>query len=151
MTHVTAGSCLRVIWYAAHTWWYQRCFLGFFCFATCSPAGAPVLSEFLRAMPLSLVGRAGQQARGLLARRRRLREVRERLGDLHAATRHRLAPQPARAVRRAHERTRHDAQEPDLLGRVGELDELLGLDPPVDRVVTQRRAQVLGDGHEVAA
>jgi hypothetical protein len=29
--------------------------LGFFCFATCSPAaGAPVLSEFLRAMPVSL-------------------------------------------------------------------------------------------------
>ena len=25
--HVTAGSFLRVIWYACHTWWYQRVFL----------------------------------------------------------------------------------------------------------------------------
>ena len=26
MIQVTAGSFFRVIWYACHTWWYQRVF-----------------------------------------------------------------------------------------------------------------------------
>src|SRR4051794_31537983 len=43
---VTAGSFLRVIWYACHTWWYQRVFFGV--------AGA-FASLLLRAMVASLV------------------------------------------------------------------------------------------------
>ena len=43
------------------------------------------------------------------------------------------------------------AGEADLVGLVLELDELLGLDPPLDRVVPHGRAEVLGDGDQLAA
>ena len=38
-----------------------------------------------------------------------------------------------------------------LVGLLLELDELLGLDPPLDRVVALGRAQVLRDGEQIAA
>ena len=41
--------------------------------------------------------------------------------------------------------------KPRPFGELLVLDELLGLDPALDRVVAQRRPQVLGDGDDVAA
>ena len=64
---------------------------------------------------------------------------------------HGLTVQPTRPVRRTHERPGQDAGEADLLGLGGELHELLGLDPPLDRVVAQRGPQVLGDRDQLAA
>ena len=64
---------------------------------------------------------------------------------------HRLLVEAAGAVRRAHQRAGHHAGEADVVGLVLELDELLGLDPPLDRVVPLGRAEVLGDGEQVAA
>src|SRR5699024_9632610 len=57
----------------------------------------------------------------------------------------------ARAVRGADQRPGHDARETDLPGLVGQFDELLRLDPAVDRVVERTGPQVLGDGEDVAA
>src|SRR5690625_483125 len=54
---------------------------------------------------------------------------------LLAAGLDRLLVEPPRPVRGAYEGSRHDAGEADLVGLVLELDELLGLDPPLDRVV----------------
>src|SRR4051794_22713951 len=47
-----------------------------------------------------------------------------------------LAVEPSGTVRRAHERSRQDAGETDLLGLRGQLHELLGPHPALDRVVT---------------
>src|SRR5579875_2118210 len=62
-----------------------------------------------------------------------------------------LAVKLARAVGGADQRAGHDAGEADLQGLFAEFDELLGLDPALDRVVPRRRAQVLGDRQQVAA
>ena len=43
------------------------------------------------------------------------------------------------------------AGEADLLGLRLQLDELLRLDPALDRVVARRRPQVLGDRDQLAA
>ncbi len=59
-----------------------------------------------------------------------------------------LLVEPAGAVRRAHQRARHDAGEADLVGLVLELDELLGLDPALDRVVPLGRPEVLAHNVE---
>ena len=63
----------------------------------------------------------------------------------------RLLVKTTGAVRRPHQRTGHHAGEADVVGLVLELDELLGLDPPLDGVVPLGRPQVLGDGEQVAA
>ena len=68
------------------------------------------------------------------------------LGDLEAAGAHALGPQQARAVRGTHEGACHDAGEAQLLGLGCQLDELLGVDPAVDRVVQGRGTQVLREG-----
>ena len=41
--------------------------------------------------------------------------------------------------------------KPICSASLAQLDELLRLDPPLDRVMPRRRAQVLGDRDEVAA
>ena len=106
MIQVTAGSFFRVIWYACHTWWYQRVF-----FTLGVGAASGVLSRAMGPKSTDrsaavLTPSAGEQARSLLARRRRLGEVREGLGDRPAVAAHRLAPQAAGAVRRADQRAR---------------------------------------------
>src|SRR5690606_26943019 len=63
----------------------------------------------------------------------------------------RLLVQAAGAVAGAHQRARHDAREADLLRLGGQLHELLGLHPPLDRVVAGAGPQVLGDRDELAA
>ena len=73
------------------------------------------------------------------------------LGDLEAAGAHALSPQQTGAVRGTHEGTCHDAGEAQLLGLRCQLDELLGVDPAVDRVVQGRGTQVLREGQQVAA
>src|SRR5690349_411398 len=62
-----------------------------------------------------------------------------------------LLVERAGPVGRTYERPGHDSGEADLVGLGLELDELLGLDPPLDGVVTHRRAEVLRDRDEVAA
>src|SRR5680860_31883 len=54
----------------------------------------------------------------------------------------RLLVEPAGAVRRAHQRSRHHPGEADLERLVIQLDELLGLDPALDRVVAKRGPKV---------
>src|SRR3954469_9760563 len=78
------------------------------------------------------------------------RSGRESRGDAVAGV-DGLTVQPAGPVGRTHERAGHDAREADLVGLVAELDELLGLDPALDRGVPHARAQVLGDGDQLAA
>src|SRR5680860_1867901 len=63
----------------------------------------------------------------------------------------RLPVEPTRAVRRSHQWTRHHTGEADLACLVLELDELLWPHPALDRVVPQRRAEVLGDRDQVGA
>ncbi len=94
---------------------------------------------------------AREDRAGLLRGAAVLGEMRLRLGQFAAVMGHRLRVQTTGAVRRAHQRTGHDAGEPDRLGGVGVLDELFGLDPPLHGVVPRRRPQVLGDGEDVAA
>src|SRR5680860_473693 len=76
-------------------------------------------------------GSASGQSRPSDGRRRR---------DVDAARLHRLLVEPPCTVRRPHERTAEDAGEA----------ELLGLDPPLDGVVARGRAEVLGDGDQLA-
>ena len=73
------------------------------------------------------------------------------LGRARLAGRHGLLVEPAGAVGRAHERTGHHAGEPDLVGLVLQLDELLGLHPALDGVVPRGGPEVLGDGDQLAA
>src|ERR1044071_7610573 len=75
------------------------------------------------------------QARRLLPGRALHGEVRQRLRELLAAPGHRLSPEPAGPVRRAHERPRHDTREADLVGLLAQLDELLRPHPALDRAV----------------
>ncbi len=62
-----------------------------------------------------------------------------------------LGVQPARPIRRPHQRAGQHSGEAEAVRELLVLDELLGLDPALDRVVAQRRPQVLGDGDDVAA
>ena len=64
---------------------------------------------------------------------------------------HGLGVEAAGAVAGAHEGPAHDAGEADGRGDLGEVDELLGADPALHRMVPRAGAQVLGDGDEVAA
>src|SRR5450830_647258 len=93
---------------------------------------------------------AGEQARRLLARHHRLREVHQLRRDLAPRALHRLTPETARPVRRADQGARHDTQEAEALGLADQRHELLGLHPTVDRVVPHRGSQVLGDRQEFA-
>ena len=63
----------------------------------------------------------------------------------------RLRIQPPGPIRRPHQRPGQHAGEADRLREPLVLDELLGLDPALHRVVAHRRPQVLGDGDDVAA
>src|SRR5690242_18876878 len=78
-----------------------------------------------------------------------LRRVAER--DAAASGLDGLLVAGAGPVGRTYERSGHDAGEADLVGLGLELDELLGLDPPLDGVVAHRGAEVLGDGDQLAA
>src|ERR1035441_10547509 len=71
-------------------------------------------------------------------------------GSARAAVR-RLAVQPARPVRRAHQRSGHDTGKAQAAGLLGQLVELRRGHPAVDRVVTRGGAQVLGDRQQLAA
>src|SRR5262249_16367492 len=62
-----------------------------------------------------------------------------------------LLVEPPRPIRRPHQRPGQHPGESQSFGVLGELDELLGPHPAFDRVVTRRRAQILGDGDDVAA
>src|SRR5680860_321290 len=86
-------------------------------------------------------GSASGQSRPSAGSRRR---------DVDAARLHRLLVEPPCTVRRPHERTAEDAGEADLLGLGRHLHELLRLDPPLDGVVARGRAEVLGDGDQLA-
>src|SRR6478752_1796690 len=72
-------------------------------------------------------------------------------GDDARAGIHRLTVQATGPVRRTHQRTREHPGEADVVGLVAELHELLGLHPALDGVVPHGRAEVLGDGDELAA
>ena len=78
-------------------------------------------------------------------------DVGELGGDFPALLAHRGGPEPAGAVGGAHQRAGHDAEEADLVGFVLQVHEFLRLDPAVHRQVPLGRAQVLGDGDQVAA
>src|SRR5699024_1042022 len=94
---------------------------------------------------------AGDDARGFLTGGLVRIGVEEVLRDLAAELPHRLRPELPGAVGGADHRPGHDGEEAHLLGGGRERDELLGLDPAVDRVVQLRRAHVLGDREDVAA
>src|SRR3954470_15055054 len=72
-------------------------------------------------------------------------------GDVAAFFAHGGGPEPAGAVGGADQGPGHDAEEADLLGFVLEVHEFLGFDPAVHGQVPFGRAQVLGDGDQVAA
>jgi len=55
------------------------------------------------------------------------------------------------SVRRADQWSGEHAGEADPGGELLVFDELVGVHPPFDGVVTRRGAQVLGDGDDVAA
>src|SRR5690606_13869177 len=63
----------------------------------------------------------------------------------------RLPVEAAGAVRGADQRAGHDPGEPQLLGLLAQLDELLRPHPPRHGVVPRAGPQVLGDGEQVAA
>src|SRR5690349_3662206 len=62
----------------------------------------------------------------------------------------RLLEEPPGTVGRANERAGHDAGEADVVCLVLQFDELLRLHPALDGMVPRARAQVLGDGDEIA-
>src|SRR6516225_7085667 len=62
-----------------------------------------------------------------------------------------LLVEPSGPVGRSHQRPGQHPRKAEPLGVLGELDELLGLHPALDRVVARRRTQVLRDGDDVAA
>src|SRR5699024_275502 len=76
---------------------------------------------------------AGDDARGFLTGGLVRIEVEEVLRDLAAELPHRLRPELPGAVGGADHRPGHDGEEAHLLGGGRERDELLGLDPAVDR------------------
>src|SRR5829696_8336128 len=90
-----------------------------------------------------------QQGCRLLGRGPLLGQMPQRLGKGFSPPQDGLRVQPAGPVGGANERSVHDPGKADLLGGAGVGDELLRLDPSVDRVMAQRRAQVLGDGEDL--
>src|SRR5665648_933831 len=100
------------------------------------------------------VGEAALKQRGGLLAGRAVRgrnEMRQLLWYGTAPALHGLGPEASRAVGRTHQRPTHDALVADLLRQVRPPDELLRLDPTVDRVVARRRPQILRDGDEIGA
>src|SRR5271156_495135 len=59
--------------------------------------------------------------------------------------------EPSSPIRRTHQRTGQHSGESQLLGVLRELCEFVGVDPALDRMVSRGRAQVLGDGDDVAS
>src|SRR6516162_1622183 len=71
-------------------------------------------------------------------------------GIRRGPARHRLGVQPARPVGGPDQRPRHHAREPEAERLLAEPLELGRLHPPDHRVVERGRAQVLGDGEQLA-
>src|SRR6266516_3326498 len=69
---------------------------------------------------------------------------------VHRVAVHRLAVQPASAVGRPDQRPGQHPREAELAGLGGQLVGLGGRQPVLDRVVANRRPQVLRDGEQVA-
>src|SRR5665647_1794373 len=145
-----SGSTLRAAVKTSRIWpsWRKRpAFFGLVDFA-----------DFLRAMGIILlsgdVGEAALEQRcGLLAGRavRGRHEVGQLLRHGTTPALHGLGPEATRAVGRTHQGPAHDALVADLLSQIGPLDELLRLDPTIDRVVARRRPEILGDRDQVGA
>src|SRR3954451_12913809 len=114
------------------------------------PEGAEVSVDLLRALPI----RIGPRCAPPLANSRRAPAAgpsAKSAGDGEPAGLGGLLVEPPGAVGAAHQRAGQDPGETDLLGLGLEADELLGLDPPDDRVVPDAGPQVLGDRQQVAA
>src|ERR1035437_3051188 len=118
--------------------------------------GAAGFADSLRAIEIRLLsgddGEAALEQRGGLLAGRAVRgrhEVGQLLWHGTVPALHGLGPEATCAVGRTHQRPTHDALVADLLSQVGPPDELLRLDPAVDRMVTRRRPQVLGDRDQV--
>src|SRR5699024_6681926 len=117
---------------------------------TCEPWAVGPLGAGRASARRSLLG-AGDDARSFLTGGLVRIEMEEVLRDLAAELPHRLRPELAGAVGGADHRPGHHREEADLLGGVGQCDELLRLDPAIDRVMQLRGPHVLGDGDDVAA
>src|SRR5882757_2326304 len=120
-------SSLRCIWNACHSW-LRRCLDAAF-----RAAFASALAALLTAGLLDFAIGSGYG-----------------WGVLHPQTCC-FCVQPTGPVGRSHQRTSKDTGEAKSLGELRVLDEFLGLDPPLHRVVAHRGPQVLRDGDDVAA
>src|SRR5689334_22182353 len=114
-----------------------------FCASLSALAGFP-------AMPVR-IALAREERGSLLGGGTPVCQVLQAVGQRLAAALLRLRVEPPRPVGRADERARHHAREAHLLGGLRVLDELLGLHPPLHRVVARGGAQVLGDRDDLAA
>src|SRR6478672_11284404 len=113
-----------------------------FCASLSALAGFP-------AMPVR-IALAREERGSLLGRGTPVCQVLPAFGQGLAAALLRLRVEPPRPLGRADQRARHHARETHLLGGLRVRDELLGLDPPFDRVVARGRAQVLRDRDDLA-
>src|SRR3954468_21927697 len=144
----SALSSRRCVWNACQIWRnrslraaFAACLAAFFSSLLAAPEPCFAMAPILPYGDTTTCRESGAEARehfaDLLAGRPLLRELGHPRRQLLAAGEHGLGVEPPGAVRRAHQRSGHHAGEAHRERRIPVLDELLGLDPPLHRVVAQ--------------